>query len=136
MSLFPPTAGTLYFKEHTANVRKLGTLHSLPVPADPSDSTPLPTPLRLSFNVGVIRLLADGRLLASTDLAVLGSQNRLIAIDVAARRGRARLGGERRHQCLAAGFYYPGRSEVLVEVKDGSTGGLHGMFLLDAGSAK
>lgn len=135
--LFSADCGTLYFKEHTANVRKLGTLHSLPVPADPSDSTPLPTPLRLSFNVGVIRLLADGRLLASTDLAVLGSQNRLIAIDVAARRGRALAWGVNAvTNAWPLGFYYPGRSEVLVEVKDGSTGGLHGMFLLDAGSAK
>jgi hypothetical protein len=131
---FAADCGTMYFKEHVANVRRLGTLYAQSVPADPGERAGLPDPLRLSFNVGMIRLLADGRLLASTDLAVLGSQNRLIAIDVATRQARALAWGVSAvTNAWSLGYSYPGRTEVLVEVKDGSVGGLHGLFILDAG---
>lgn len=132
--LFSADCGTMYFKEHAANVRKLGTLYALPVPADPSDDTPLPTPLRLSFNVGTIKLLSDGRLLAPTDMAVLGSQNRLVVIDVEKRQGKALVWGVMSvTNAWSLGNSFPGRTEVLLEVKDGSIGGLHGLLILDAG---
>lgn len=131
---FSSDCGTMYFKEHSANVRKLGTLYAMAVPADPSEGGPLPTPLRLSFNVGTIKLLADGRLLAPTDMAVLGSQNRLTLIDLAKRQGRPLAWGVNAVTgAWSLGAYFPGRTEVLVEVKDGSTGGLHGMLILDPG---
>lgn len=131
---FSTDCGTMYFKEHSANVRKLGTLYAMSVPADPGNSGPLPTPLRLSFNVGTIKLLADGRLLAPTDMAVLGSQNRLTLIDLARRQGRPLAWGVNAVTgAWSLGHYFPGRHEVLVEVKDGSTGGIHGMLLLDPG---
>lgn len=124
----------LYFKEHAANVRKLGTLHALPVPIDPTRDQPLPAPLRLAYNVGLIALMPDGRLLASTDLAVLGPQNRLLAIDVPRQQAQALAWGlSAVTRALFVGSYFPGRREIIAEVRDGSVGGLHGMVVLDGG---
>lgn len=124
----------LYFKEHAANVRKLGTLYAQPVPLDTTRDQPLPVPLRLAYNVGLIALMPDGRLLASSDLAVLGSQNRLMAIDIQTRTAQALAWGVSAvTRVQFVGSYFPGRREIVVEVRDGSVGGLHGMVVVDGG---
>ena len=131
---FSPDCDHLYFKEHAANVRKLGTLYALPVPVDSTRDLPLPTPLRLAYNVGLIALMPDGRLLASTDLAVLGSQNRIVAIDIKTRQAQSLTWGVNAvTRALFVGSYIPGRGEIVLEVRDGSVGGLHGMVVLDTG---
>lgn len=131
---FSLDCNTLYFKEHAANVRKLGTLFAQPVPPDLTHDLPLPPPLRLAYNVGLIALMPDGRLLASTDLAVLGSQNRLVAIDLERRQAQALAWGVSAvTRALFVGSYFPGRREVVIEVRDGSVGGLHGMVVVDGG---
>lgn len=131
---FSPDCDHLYFKEHAANVRKLGTLYALPVPADSTRDRPLQKPLRLAYNVGLIALMPDGRLLASTDLAVLGSHNRIVAIDIKTRQAQAMAWGVNAvTRALFVGSYIPGRREIVLEVRDGSVGGLHGMVVLGEG---
>lgn len=61
------------FKEHSANLRRLGELRSTSLRDHTSRF--------LARNVGFYAELPDGRLLVADDLAVIGSQNRLVVID-------------------------------------------------------
>lgn len=61
------------FKEHSANLRRLGELRSTSLRDHTSRF--------LARNVGFYAELPDGRLLVADDLAVIGSQNRLVVLD-------------------------------------------------------
>jgi hypothetical protein len=73
------------FKEHSANLRRLGELRSVSL-ADRSSRF-------LARNVGFYAELPDGRLLVADDLAVIGSHNRLVVIDEDRGTSRTLLSG-------------------------------------------
>lgn len=105
----------LYFKEHAADLRKLGELRSLGrAPAEPWSTA---SQLRLARNVGFYQELPDGRLVVAENLAVIGAQNRVSLIDGARRTSRVLLQGVGAVTgALPLGAYFPGRHELLLEV--------------------
>jgi hypothetical protein len=133
---FPPDCSRVFFKEHAANFRRLGELRAAPVPADGnSDLDGLPPQKRLARNVGFNRVAPDGRVLALTELGVIGPQNRLAIIDdkPEAPRGLVRpllhsinaVTG-----ALFVGSYIFGRREVVLEVKDTDPGRQSGLLIV------
>lgn len=73
------------FKEHSANLRRLGELRSTSVRDHTSRF--------LARNVGFYAELPDGRLLVTDDLAVIGSQNRMVVLDEERGTSKALLTG-------------------------------------------
>lgn len=129
---FSPTCDRVYFKEHAANVRKLGDLRSAPVPSpDGGDASPLPRPRRLGRNAGFYRVAPDGKLLAMVDLSVVGVENRLLLIDDA--RGEAQALAHSINAVtgvLFIGSFLPDRREILLEVRDSDPGRQAGLLLV------
>jgi hypothetical protein len=112
---FSPDCRRLYFKEHAADLRRLGELHALL--RAPGQAWDAATALRVARNVGFYQDLPDGRLLIADDLAVIGSQNRVSLIDLDNRTAKALLAGPGQVTgALTLGTYFPGRREVLLEV--------------------
>lgn len=128
---FSPGCDRVYFKEHAANVRKLGDLRSAPVPAPGTDPGSVPPQRRLGRNAGFYRLTPDGKLLAMVDLSVVNTQNRLLLIDDAAGEAQALV-----HSInavtgvLFAGTYLEGRRELLLEVRDSDPGRQAGLLIV------
>lgn len=129
---FATDCNRIYFKEHAANVRKLGELRSAELPSSAApelfQSGELPS-RQLGRNVGFNRMTADGRLLAAVDLAVVGPQNRLQLIDV--ERGVAEslvhsINGI--SSILFLNTFLPQSQEVLLEVHETEPGRQSGIL--------
>jgi hypothetical protein len=121
----------LFFKEYTANIRRLGELRALSMDRFFRSPAELPF-LRLGHNVGMLQLAPDGRLLAGVDLAVVGSHNQLQLIDVERRVAQSILFNvNAATRALFLGTYLPGNTQALVEVKDSLSGGAQGLVLID-----
>ena len=82
---FSPDCSRIRFKERAANLRRLGELRSLTLQTRAARF--------LARNVGFYAELPDGRLLATDNLAVIGSHNRLVLIDEDAGTSRTLMTG-------------------------------------------
>lgn len=82
---FSPDCRRIHFKERAANLRRLGELRSTTL-ADRSTRF-------LARNVGFYAELPDRRLLATDNLAVIGSHNRLVLLDEDAGTSRTLMTG-------------------------------------------
>ena len=112
---FSQDCSRLFFKEHAATLRKLGELRLQELPAVAGESWP--RSLLLARNVGFFQLLPDGRLIAATDLAVLGPHNRVELIDQQQQSSSLLLRGVGAvTNALQLGPYFPGSREILLEV--------------------
>jgi hypothetical protein len=130
---FSPSCDRAYFKEYAADVRKLGELDSVAVPAeDGTDSAPAELPSRrLGHNVGFNRVAPDGRVLAAVDLSVVGPENRLVLIDD--ERGTAQALLYSINDVTGALFVdslLPDRHELVLEVRESEVGRQSGLLLL------
>lgn len=128
---FSPGCDRVYFKEHAANVRKLGELRSAPVPPLNGDANALPPPRRLGRNAGFYRVAPDGQLLAMVDLSVVGVDNRLLLIDD--QRGEAQALAHSINAVTGVLFissFLPDRRELLLEVRDSDPGRQAGLMLV------
>lgn len=112
---FSPDCLHLHFKEHAADLRKLGELQSLI--RSPTEDFSAAQRLRLARNAGFYQELPDGRLLVAENLAVIGTQNRVTLIDETARTARVLMQGVGAVTgVLPLGTYFPGRYELILEV--------------------
>ncbi len=98
----------LRWLEHAARSGGIGDLLSAQVPRG--------EPLRLALNVRQYSELEDGRLLANSNRAFKGTQNRVIVIDEQRREARWVA------DAVAEYTKIPGRDELLVDVVSGPTG--------------
>jgi hypothetical protein len=104
---FGRLAGEVRWREHTAREYVVGDLLSATIPRG--------APLTLARNVRDWEELPDGRIVAASNQAYLGPQNRVIAVDVAAREARWLADDASAFEVL------PGAASVLVWI--GVTGG-------------
>jgi hypothetical protein len=128
---YDPACQWAFFKEHAADVRKLGELRALPLPPSGQPTAASPAPLRLGRNVGFNRVAPDGRLLAVVDLGVVGPQNRVQLIDPDRRQAQNLLSSLAVVTgALFIGSLLPDRREVLLEARDQDPGRQTGLLLL------